>query len=77
MLWFVSGDHANWDASTLTYTDGTNSVTVSGVTADQIEVYVGDEFPRDIERMSARGFFADATSQKAFEDKTWGFLPVQ
>ena len=77
MLWFATGDHDNWDASTLTYTDGTNSVTVRGVTADQINVYIGDEFPWDFEMMSELGVFADATSQNVFEDKNWGLLPAQ
>ena len=74
MLWFAEGDHANWDASTLTYTDGANSVTVKGVTADQVEIYIGDEFPWDFEMMSELGVFAEATSEKVFEDKTRSLL---
>ena len=74
MLWFAEGDHANWDASTLTYTDGTNSVTVKGVSSDQVEIYIGDEFPWDFEMMNELGVFADATSQKVFEDKNGGLL---
>ena len=74
MLWFAEGDHANWNASTLTYTDGSNSVTVKGVSADQIEIYIGDEFPWDFEMMSELGIFADATSQNVFEDKNKGML---
>ena len=74
MLWFAEGDHANWDDSTLTYTDGTNSVTVKGVTADQINVYIGDEFPWDFEMMSELGIFADSTSEKVFEESGKGIL---
>ena len=74
MLWFAEGDHANWNASTLTYTDGTNSVTVSGVTADEVEIYIGDEFPWDFEMMSELGIFADATSEKVFEEREKGLL---
>ena len=74
MLWFAEGDHANWNAATLTYTDGSNSVTVKGVSADQIEIYIGDEFPWDFEMMSELGIFADATSQKVFEEKNKGLL---
>ena len=77
MLWFAEGDHANWDASTLTYADGVNSVTVKGVTADQIEIYIGDEFPWDFEMMSGLGVFADATSEKVFEDKNKGLLAAR
>ena len=72
MLWFAEGDHANWNASTMTYTDGSNSVTVTGVSADQVEIYIGDEFPWDFEMMSELGIFAEATSQKIFEDKNKG-----
>ena len=74
MLWFAEGDHANWDAATLTYADGANSVTVKGVTRDQVEIYIGDEFPWDFEMMSDLGVFAEATSEKIFEDKNKDFL---
>jgi len=74
MLWFAEGDHANWNASTMTYTDGANSVTVKDVTADEVEIYIGDEFPWDFEMMSELGIFADATSEKVFEDKNKGLL---
>ena len=73
-LWFATGDHANWDASTMTYTDGNNSVTVTGVTADLVELYIGNEFPWDFEMMSNLGIFTDATSEKVFEDKNKGLL---
>ena len=76
MLWFADGDHTNWNAATLTYTDGSNSVTVKGVGADQIEIYIGDEFPWDFEAMSNLGIFADTTSEKIFEDKEKGMLTV-
>ncbi|MBR2963045.1 MAG: hypothetical protein IKC53_02415, partial [Lentisphaeria bacterium] len=42
-LWFESGSLANWDEATLTYTDGTNSVVVSGVAADKIALKFGDD----------------------------------
>ncbi len=32
-LWFEDGSASNWNATTLTYTDGENSVTVSGVSS--------------------------------------------
>ena len=74
MLWFAEGDHANWNASTLTYTDGSNSVTVKGVSADQVEIYIGDEFPWDFEMMSELGIFAESTSRNVFEEKGKGIL---
>ena len=73
-LWFAEGDHSNWNASTMTYTDGSNSVTVKGVSADQVEIYIGDEFPWDFEMMSELGIFAESTSQNVFEEKNKGLL---
>ncbi len=66
-LWFESGS-GNWDESTLTYTVGENSVTVSGVTADKIELKFGgiDDAPE--------GAFAEFASEKIFEDKKSGSL---
>ena len=67
-LWFEDGDAANWNADTLTYSDGTNSVTVKGITEDKVEVvFVGsDSLPA--------GAFADAASEKIFEDKDKALL---
>ena len=39
-LWFANGSASNWDASTLTYTDGTNSVKVSGISADNVSLCI-------------------------------------
>ena len=33
-LWFASGNMENWNAETLTYMDGDNSVKVSGITPE-------------------------------------------
>ena len=60
-LHFESGSEANWDADTLTYTDGVNSVTVSGVT--EVSLVFGGTAP-------VEGAFLDAASEKVFEDKT-------
>ena len=40
-LWFEQGSESNWNIDTLTYDDGRNSVTVSGVTADRVQLYFG------------------------------------
>ncbi|MBR2426822.1 MAG: AIDA repeat-containing protein, partial [Lentisphaeria bacterium] len=64
-LWFESGSESNWNASTLTYTDGTNSVKVSGVT--EVSLKFGGESP-------VTGAFLDAVSEKIFEDKNKGLL---
>ncbi|MBO5762486.1 MAG: C10 family peptidase, partial [Lentisphaeria bacterium] len=64
-LWFDEGSASNWNASTLTYTDGTNTVTVSGVT--NITLKFGGEAP-------VNGAFSDAASEKIFEDKNKGMI---
>jgi autotransporter passenger strand-loop-strand repeat protein len=76
-LWFADGDGSNWDDETLTYTDGENSVTVSGVTAEQITLKFGENSPEDAAQyaaLSGMGAFADFTSQKIFEESGAGLL---
>ena len=65
-LWFEEGSSSKWNASTLTYTDGANSVKVSGVS--NVTLRFGDDasLPGDA--------FADAASEKIFEDKNKGML---
>ncbi len=74
MLWFASGSETNWDAATLTYADGGNSVVVSGVTADQITLKFGDDMSETFARLSALGAFADLTSENIFEAKDVGII---
>ena len=64
-LHFENGSSSNWNAGTLTYTDGSNSVTVKGTTA--VTLIFGGSAPVD-------GAFADAVSEKIFEDKNNGVL---
>ena len=61
-LWFEEGSQNNWNAATLTYTDGANSITVSGVSNVTLK-FGGDASLPD-------GAFADAASEKIFEDKS-------
>ena len=65
-LWFESGSASNWNASTLTYTDGTNTVKVSGVDTVTLKFGTDASLPD--------GCFADAASEKIFEDKDSGML---
>ena len=65
-LWFESGAENNWDANTLTYTDGANSVTVSGVANVTLRFGADASLPA--------GCFDDAASEKIFEDKDKGML---
>lgn len=67
-LWFESGSESNWNASTLTYTDGANSVKVSGIAAEDITLKFGET------NSAIDGAFADAASEKIFEDKNKGML---
>ena len=65
-LWFEEGSEANWNSDTLTYSDGVNSVTVTGST--DITLKFGNT------EDAVAGAFLDGTSEKIFEDKSEGFL---
>ena len=71
-LWFEDGSASNWNATTLTYSDGANSVKVSGV--DTVTLKFGAESSDLYDELSASGCFDDAASEKIFEDKNKGFL---
>ncbi len=73
-LWFASGDESKWDASTLTYTDGDNSVTVSGIAADRVTLKLGDDGSDQFAALSGIGAFFDATSERIFEESGKGIL---
>ena len=64
-LHFETGSEANWNADTLTYTDGENSVKVSGVS--DVTLVFGEPAP-------VEGAFLDAASEKIFEDKSKGMI---
>ena len=66
-LWFASGSMDHWDASTLTYTEGNNTVTVSGVTADRVTLKFGDDESEEFAQLAAAGAFAAYTSARIFE----------
>ncbi len=66
-LWFESGDLSKWDASTLTYTDGANSVVVSGVAADKIALKFGDDGSEQYKALTAAGAFLESTAEAVFE----------
>ena len=65
-LWFEEGSQNNWNAATLTYSDGSNSVTVSGVSNVTLKFGADASLPD--------GAFADAASEKIFEDKSKGMI---
>ena len=76
MLWFASGSLENWNADTLTYTDGTNSVTVSGIAADQISLQFGDDNFYLFAELEQAGGFLDFCSQRIFEESDKGRLAI-
>ena len=73
-LWFASGDKSNWDANTLTYMDGENSVKVSGVAAEKVTLRFGDDGSAQFASLTNLGAFFDATSERIFEESGKGML---
>ena len=56
----------NWNPSTLTYKDGANIVTVTGVTS--VDLKFGNDGSRQYAPLVSAGAFAEFTSQKIFEE---------
>ena len=61
-LWFAEGSEENWDADTLTYSDGTNSVTVTGCT--NVTLKFGSTA-----QLGVDGAFDSESTHKVFEEK--------
>ena len=74
LLWFASGHEANWNAETLTYTDGENSVKISGVAVDKISLKFGKGDSDQFDKLSSIGAFLDTTSERIFEEEGKGML---
>ncbi|MBQ7177863.1 MAG: hypothetical protein IJS08_10665, partial [Victivallales bacterium] len=68
-LWFKEGNQANWNAETLTYADGDNSVTVSGIGLENITLKFGNDGSEQYQSLLAAGAFEDATSERIFENQ--------
>ena len=68
ILWFETGSEDFWNAETMTYSDGTNRVKVSGVSADAVTLKFGE-----IETAIA-GAFDSFASEKIFEDQEKALL---
>jgi len=73
-LWFASGDRSKWNQDTLTYADGENSVTVSGISADRVTLKFSDDGSDRYAALTFEGAFADFTSQQIFEESRSGML---
>ncbi len=74
LLWFASGSEENWNESTLTYTDGENSVRVSGVTEDRITLKFGNDWSMLYTEVELAGGFLELTSRRIFEESDEGML---
>ena len=66
-LWFAEGEMSKWNAETLTYTDGGNSVTVKGVTADRVELKFGDDDSRKYAELVSLGAFMEQSTAGVFD----------
>ena len=73
-LWFAEGSKENWDETTLTYTDGENSVKVSGVAADKIELRFGSDGSDRFAELTGMGAFFDVTTERIFEKSGKGII---
>ena len=74
-LWFASKSGTGaWDADKLTYTDGENSVKVSGITADKVTLKFGDDGSAQFASLIGMGAFNSFTSQRIFEESGKGIL---
>ncbi len=73
-LWFASGSEDNWNAETMTYKDGDNSVRVSGVNAENVRLKFGDDGSGMFSDLVSAGAFLEFTSRKIFEESGRGIL---
>lgn len=71
-LWFASGSETNWDSTSLTYTDGANSVKVTGVAS--VELKFGDDGSDLYATLTSSGAFAKYSSQRIFEETGKGIM---
>ena len=71
-LWFADGDESKWDAASLTYAAGANSVKVSGVS--DVTLKFGDDGSPQYQDLLAVGAFSDFSSDNIFTDKNKGML---
>ena len=77
-LWFASWtEDWNWDDETLTFTSGGNSVTVSGVSVDQVTLMFGSDDPGSFAMLSETGAFEAFSSRRVFEESGQGLLTGQ
>ena len=55
--WFANGNIDKWDANTLTYADGRNILTVTGIAAGNITLMFEDDAPQQYALLQNAGAF--------------------
>ena len=73
-LWFDKGSLDNWNADSLTYSDGDNSVQILGDAPAEVRLKFGNDDSQQYQDLLAAGAFDDFTSEKIFGDKNPGML---
>ena len=65
-LWFENGSTANWNKNTLTYSDGVNSVEVSGGFSGNITLLFGDDQSSRYDELADAGAFEGCNTTKIY-----------
>ena len=75
-LWFAaeSEGKVKWDEESRSFTDGTNSVAVNGVSRDRITLKFGDDGSEQFASLASAGAFAEFASRRIFEKSGEGML---
>ena len=73
-LWFADGDISCWKAETKTFSFDGNTVTVTGVDSDKINIYFGDDGSDTYDALAAAGAFEGASTAKIYDDKNEGII---
>ena len=68
-LWFAEGTEKNWNKIAKVYRDGKNTVAVTGVDLDKIELRFGDDGSELYKTLCDAGAFERCCSQNIFERK--------
>ncbi len=68
-LWFADGSESHWNQDTMTYSDGTNRVKVTNITADKVTLKFGENDSIQFDTLTDLGVFKEISSDKIFEVK--------
>lgn len=73
-IWFANGDKNNWEDETMTYTNGVDSVSVTGVSKENVVLLFGDDGSELYGNLLALGAFCEFTTESIFEKCSNGKL---